>query len=465
MRSWPISNPARLRLSLLACPLLACSFDATGQGSAGQSASGSETTADVTSTTNSPTSSDPDETSSGPTDPPTTAPDDTTAPPPTTEDTSSGTTTQVDPGTTTLTTEASAEASSSSGPPPPGCGDGAVDEGEMCDDGNDVETDECLSNCVPASCGDGQVHAGVEACDDGNMDETDACTSMCAPPACDDQAQNGDESDVDCGGACKGCELGGACGDMNDCASKFCDDGECVPAPNCAALKSMAAATGPALIDPDGAADGQPFMVWCDQDTQGGGWTLVLKADGSKSNFSYTSARWTEAAEWMPDPDMDRTETKLRSYAGVPVDEVLVQMEAPIQGNGPLMLKSLVMNVNDAASLHAAISPGTFQMYDSPDESAWRGLMPDNGSLQDNCMRRGLNAQSTDNASDSGRVRIGIIANNEDDCQSPNSWIGVGGATLGMFCNNGKSSTVGNRADCMADANVDTKAFAFVFVR
>ena len=48
------------------------------------------------------------------------------------------------------------------------CGDGMVDDGEECDDGNDVETDECLGTCVAAKCGDGVPQDGVEECDDGN---------------------------------------------------------------------------------------------------------------------------------------------------------------------------------------------------------------------------------------------------------------------------------------------------------
>ncbi len=45
------------------------------------------------------------------------------------------------------------------------CGDAQIDPGEECDDGNEVDTDACLSTCEAAFCGDGQVHEGVEACD------------------------------------------------------------------------------------------------------------------------------------------------------------------------------------------------------------------------------------------------------------------------------------------------------------
>lgn len=68
---------------------------------------------------------------------------------------------------------------------PESCGDGVVDAGEECDDGNMVNDDACTNMCALASCGDGLVQAG-ESCDDGNMDNTDACTTMCQDATCGD---------------------------------------------------------------------------------------------------------------------------------------------------------------------------------------------------------------------------------------------------------------------------------------
>jgi cysteine-rich repeat protein len=64
------------------------------------------------------------------------------------------------------------------------CGNGVVDPGEACDDGNGSNTDACLTSCVAASCGDGFLHAGVEACDDGNRVSGDGCSATCVvePP-------------------------------------------------------------------------------------------------------------------------------------------------------------------------------------------------------------------------------------------------------------------------------------------
>jgi cysteine-rich repeat protein len=66
-----------------------------------------------------------------------------------------------------------AEESQNPGSVPSVCGNGQIEPGEQCDDGNQDDTDSCLSTCKVARCGDGLVQAGVEACDDANDDEDD----------------------------------------------------------------------------------------------------------------------------------------------------------------------------------------------------------------------------------------------------------------------------------------------------
>lgn len=117
---------------------------------------------------------------------------------------------------------------------PPACGDGILHPGEQCDDGNDDDTDACLSTCAHATCGDGFTQAGVEACDDGDVDETDDCLSTCAlatcgdgfvhaeVEACDEAAGNDDDL---YGGCSTTCQLGPRCGDGVLQAQEECDDG------------------------------------------------------------------------------------------------------------------------------------------------------------------------------------------------------------------------------------------------
>ena len=58
------------------------------------------------------------------------------------------------------------------------CGDGVLDEGEDCDDGNVLDGDGCDSNCIAEMCGNGKVQAGEE-CDDGNTADGDGCSRRC----------------------------------------------------------------------------------------------------------------------------------------------------------------------------------------------------------------------------------------------------------------------------------------------
>lgn len=51
-----------------------------------------------------------------------------------------------------------------------------------------------------------------------------------AGAACSDGVKNGDETDLDCGGACTPCAVGGACGTPLDCASGVCAAAKCAKA-------------------------------------------------------------------------------------------------------------------------------------------------------------------------------------------------------------------------------------------
>ena len=62
------------------------------------------------------------------------------------------------------------------------CGNGQVEPGEACDDGNFDSGDGCTSACVVEVCGDGIVNnGGTETCDDGNAIPYDGCSVTCQP--------------------------------------------------------------------------------------------------------------------------------------------------------------------------------------------------------------------------------------------------------------------------------------------
>ena len=66
------------------------------------------------------------------------------------------------------------------GTPPPQCGNGIVEIGEECDDGNTRACDGCSASCTVEGCGNGAVECD-EQCDDGARNGTagDGCDASC----------------------------------------------------------------------------------------------------------------------------------------------------------------------------------------------------------------------------------------------------------------------------------------------
>lgn len=63
----------------------------------------------------------------------------------------------------------------------PSCGDGDLDTGEECDDGNTMPFDGCDDVCAIERCGD-EVVNGAETCDDGNTVSGDGCALCTLEP-------------------------------------------------------------------------------------------------------------------------------------------------------------------------------------------------------------------------------------------------------------------------------------------
>jgi len=122
------------------------------------------------------------------------------------------------------------------------CGNAVVEPGEECDDGNFIDGDGCTSQCeTEVGCGNGRLEVGEE-CDDDNLIDGDGCDALCmdeVPGAlcgngihelgegCDDgNNESGDGCDADC-------KREDGCGDGVIQPPELCDDGNTVNGDGC----------------------------------------------------------------------------------------------------------------------------------------------------------------------------------------------------------------------------------------
>ncbi len=130
------------------------------------------------------------------------------------------------------------------------CGNGSVDAGEECDDGNTTGGDGCDALCQN-ECGNGSVE-GAEECDDGNLVNGDGCDDQCMlEPACGDgnldAGEECDDGNTTSGDGCSDiCEIEAFCGDGNVDAGEQCDDGNTVSGDGCSDLCEIEA---PAVVE------------------------------------------------------------------------------------------------------------------------------------------------------------------------------------------------------------------------
>ena len=167
-------------------------------------------------------------------------------------------------------------------------GDGIEEDQGSTSDGNDEESgDESTTESAGTDGEDGEESGDepLPSCEDAieNGDETDVdcggglcdpcadglscaeasdcqsavCTDeICQEPTCEDLAQNAEETDIDCGGeSCDPCTDGLSCSEASDCQSGVCTDEICQE-PSCEDLAQNAEETdvdcGGSLCDPCG---------------------------------------------------------------------------------------------------------------------------------------------------------------------------------------------------------------------
>jgi Fibrinogen beta and gamma chains, C-terminal globular domain len=291
------------------------------------------------------------------------------------------------------------------------------------------------------------------ACDGGALCGTLVCTSgACAP----------------CSPAC---EPGAVCADNGDCASGVCSTTSkvCVDEVSCAAIlaANSAAASGAYEINPGGGA----FEVYCDMMTQQGGWTLVAKmgTTGSPGKFDYGSGYWTNGAVLSPtSTDMSQTEAMFPSYSTVGFQNILLEMTT-VSGTAPAPNTLIVPLADPASLLHLISTPeNSTSTATTLGVMAWTGLTNPQASIQNHCNSEGINrAPSPSGCADTnaGHIRIGLLANDGNDCCSPDSYVGFGGGYEDNSCNMVSLSAGSMAGNGCGGGSANIQDFGYIFVR
>lgn len=180
--------------------------------------------------------------------------------------------------------------------------------------------------------------------------------------------------------------------------------------------------------------------VYCHMGNFGCGdgvWTTVMKIDGNKATFKYYSSYWSDKNQYNTaggETGFDSEETKLHTYWDTSFNKICLGMKVGGQ------MRFVALN-KQATSLHSLIADGHYRAT-SLGRSTWKALIGSEASLQTNCNKEGFNAGGC-YGDGCALVRIGIVSNEQNDCDSCDSRIGFGGAGSpddSITCGNGAGS-------------------------
>ena len=147
---------------------------------------------------------------------------------------------------------------------------------------------------------------------------------------------------------------------------------------------------------------------------------------------------------------LDSEETKLPTYWNTPFTKICLGMKVGSDTRFILLPKQ-------ARSLYSLIADGVHRAT-SLSRDTWKTLIA-GSSLQDYCNKEGFNTAGVRDAK--AKLRIGFIANNENDCSSPDSVIGFGTGDYPYTDN-----TCGNKASVHGDnGNKNIKVMGYIFLQ
>ena len=172
-----------------------------------------------------------------------------------------------------------------------------------------------------------------------------------------------------------------------------------------------------------------------------------------QSTFRYDSSYWTSKSTYNDNSygrvgGLDNRQFKGSTYWRTSFKEICVGMKY----NGNLRAFSFSY---PASSLYSLIADGNYRQTHLG-RYKWKSLIS-GSSLQRNCEREGFNVHRVDHA----RARLGFTANEQNHCNSPDSFIGMGTHHWINMAN-----AAGNGACCSADnGDKNLKAMGYILIR
>ena len=138
----------------------------------------------------------------------------------------------------------------------------------------------------------------------------------------------------------------------------------------------------------------------------------------SQLTFRYNSQLWSNKVDFNlvgGKTGLDKQETKLPTYWSTHFSKICLGMRLGQQVR-------FIMIHKHANSLYSLIADGKYRAT-SLGRLLWKTLLGSQTSLQQHCNLEGFNVSPSANAQ---RARIGILGNNQKDCNTSDSRIGFG---------------------------------------
>lgn len=177
------------------------------------------------------------------------------------------------------------------------------------------------------------------------------------------------------------------------------------------------------------------------------GYVLLAKLDGSKSTWNYDSSLWTGLAttQNVNSFSLDRTEAKLEAFNYFPITTVRIGLSLLVGGDISVRWLDLPLGTT-YTSLSSLMASGTFVPTRAGRQS-WRDLVGSSASMQANCNQEGFNNYPS-GWTNHYHVRIGILANGQNDCGTPDTAIGLG---MNQYCAAGPGAVGNGLCDVVGD--------------